>query len=63
MERGVFSQIDWFRERGFLLGRDKSRDIYYIVDSGTGRRYDFNSLNEAQKFVEGVETERINSTR
>ena len=48
----ALQRINWFRERGFLLGQDKSRDIYYLVDSGTGERRDFGSLQEAQTYAE-----------
>ena len=54
----ILSQIDWFRERGFLLGQDKSKDIYYLVDSGTGERRDFGSIQEAQTYAENIEAYR-----
>ena len=56
--RRTLNQIDWFRERGFLLGQDKSKDIFYLVDSGTSERRDFGSLQEAQTYAERIEAYR-----
>ena len=55
----ALQRIAWFRERGFLLGQDKSRDIYYLVDSSTSERLDFASLQEAQMHAEYIETYRV----
>jgi len=54
----ALQRIAWFRERGFLLGQNKSRDIYYLVDSSTSERFDFASLQEAQIYAEYIETYR-----
>ncbi len=54
----ALQRIDWFRVRGFLLGQDKSKDIYYLVDSGTRERIDFGSLQEAQIYAEHTEAYR-----
>ncbi len=43
---------DWFKSMGYCLGQYKSRDKYYIVDSQTGKQYEFDSLWQAQQFVE-----------
>ena len=54
----ALQRIDWFRERGFLLGQEKSKDIYYLVDSGTRERINFGSLQEAQIYAEHTEAYR-----
>ena len=51
MSKLALQQIDWFKSRGFLLGRDRAKDIYYIVEGATGIRYDFGSVWQAQQFV------------
>jgi hypothetical protein len=54
----TLQRIDWFKSRGFLLGRDKSREVYYVVDGGTGKRYDFGSIEQCQQFVENMNAYR-----
>lgn len=54
----ALQRIAWFRERGFLLGQDKSRDIYYLVDSGTRERFDFDSIEQAKDFARSAESQR-----
>jgi len=51
-------QIDWFKRQGFLLGRDKPRQVYYIVDGATNQRYDFGSIEQCQSFVEHMNAYR-----
>jgi hypothetical protein len=51
-------QIDWFKDKGFALGRDKSNETYYVVDGGTGKRYDFGSIEQAETFVIGFNAYR-----
>lgn len=55
----ALKQIDWFKQRGFLLGRDKPREVYYIIDSGTGMRYDFGSIEQCQQFAENLNAHRL----
>jgi len=38
VSKNTLNTIDWFKERGFLLGRDKPREVYYIIDGATGKR-------------------------
>jgi len=47
----ALKQIDWFKKRGFALGRDKTNDTYYVVGTGMGR-VDFGSIEQCQFFVE-----------
>ncbi len=47
----ALKNIDWFKVRGFLLGRDETRGIFYISSPGTGR-VDFGSIEQAKIFVE-----------
>ena len=51
MSKLALKRIDWFKQRGFLLGRDKPREVYYIIDGGTGKRYDFGSIEMCQQFA------------
>jgi len=42
-------RIDWFKNRGYLLGQNK--DKYYIVHPQDGRK-DFDSISLAEQYVE-----------
>ena len=55
----TLAKMDWFKSRGFLLGRDKPRKVYYIVDSATGKRYDFGSIEQCEQFAENLNAHRL----
>ena len=55
----TLNRIDWFRKQGFLLGRDKPREVYYIVDGATGKRYDFGSIEQCRQFAENLNAHRV----
>jgi len=59
MNRTLLSRIDWFKQRGFLLGRDKPREVFYIVDGATGKRYDFGSIDQCEQFAESLNAHRL----
>jgi hypothetical protein len=49
----ILAEIDWFKQRGFSLGRDLRHDVYYVVSGKTGERFDFGSIEAARQFVIG----------
>ena len=55
----TLNTINWFKERGFLLGRDKVRKVYYVVDGATNLRYDFGSIEQCQQFAENLNAYRL----
>ena len=42
--------LEWFRQRGYAIGRSKSRDIYYIYRPGE-EAIEFNQIWQAQQYV------------
>lgn len=56
--RLTFDRIDSFKQKGFLLGRDKPREVYYIVDGATGQRYDFGSIQQCEQFADSLNAHR-----
>jgi len=47
----TFENIDWFKDRGYLLG--KRKDKVYIVHPQDGER-EFGSIWQAQMYVESM---------
>ncbi len=54
----ILAHIEWFKQRGFLLGQDKSNETYYIIDGATGKRYDFGSIEMCEQFAENMNAYR-----
>jgi len=51
LKKYQIKHIDWFKQRGFILGQDKANNTYYVVGAGTGR-VDFGSIEQCRFFVE-----------
>ena len=53
--KAALKRIDWFKQRGYLLGqrRDKGIFKFYIVN-GMGEEREFDTLWQAQQFVERI---------
>ncbi len=47
----ALKRINWFKNRGYLLGQDKNK--YYIVHPQDGKNY-FDSIEDAEVYVEHI---------